>query len=72
MFGELLIKPTETIMLHGAAVFGTVRQTGPGTGHWQESWLIHVPSLNFAATEKSRAIAEDVLVSCYCRENRNA
>lgn len=66
-YGDLVIKPTETTMLHGDTVFGTVRQTGVGI---RESWLIHVPSLNFAATEKSRAIAEDVLVKCYCQGYR--
>lgn len=64
IIGELIIKPTETTMLHGDTVFGTIRQTGVGI---KESWLIRIPSLNFIATEKSRAIAEDVLVLCYCR-----
>lgn len=67
IFGELIIKDNLITMLHGNTVFGTARQTGIGI---RESWLIHVPSLNFAATERSKAIAENVLVACYCQSDR--
>lgn len=63
VIGELVIKSGKTVMMHGDALFGEILQAG--IGGYTRGWRIRIPSLNFVGFEKSREVAENLLVSAY-------